>query len=90
MQCAKPVGRQAGGRRDNKACGVESRAMGPATGHSRTEDIGQTVWSACAWSPTATGRGGSAERRGNVGGKTAGGGVETRTDVAAAHGDVPP
>ena len=55
------------------------------------------MWSACAWSPTATGRGGSAERRGNVGGRTADDSFEVRTDTAAAgqlarhlaSGDVP-
>ena len=97
VRCAKPVGRQAGGRRGDEACGVESQARCPDTGHSRTEDIGQTVWSACAWSPAAIGRRGPAERRGNVGGRTAKDSFEARTDTAAAgrlarhpaSGDVP-
>ena len=97
VRCAKPVGRQAGGRRGDEACGIESRARCPDTGHSRTEDIGQTVWSACAWPPAATGHRGPAERRGNVGGRTADDSFEARTDTAAAgrlarhpaSGDVP-
>ena len=91
MQCAKPVGRQAGGRRDDEACGDESRAIYSATGHSRTRDIVQAAWTVGAISDDRWTRWRCTGRRKDV---RSGHGrrqlFEMRSDsTAARHGDVP-
>ena len=74
--------------RSRRRSGEPGRVLGilPAVRGRWTLD---RLWGGQALLPTTEGRRGPAGRQEGSDSKTAGGSVETQTDVTAAHGDVP-